>query len=149
MCQLFTGPRDERRLIAQLTVTPGRVVQGGDVTAEMVLWNNTDREMLIEGTCCWIFQVYDSGMQELHISWVCPAEVCRTKQLMPGEKMRIAQKFPTLTPSQYADYWPSDHGKLVAGEYTVTSTWGHVKDDTKNATSGEAAFYVIKPRRTF
>ena len=145
-CEQSTRIEATHTLIVELTATPERVVRGGDVTVEMVLWNNTNKEILIEETCCWTFQVFTSDMQELPIFWICPTSVCLTRRLMPGERMRRSEKFPTLIPSSYAEYWPSDDGKLPAGEYIVISQLGYLKSDPRIVPFGQVKFEVVKPR---
>jgi hypothetical protein len=128
-------------LIAELAFTPERVVQGEKIVIEMLVWNNTKKEIVLDCGCCWRFRLFTSEMQELAMTWPCPTVVCLPMHFRPGEQRRYTHRFAALVADES---WPSDNGNLPIGKYIVRAGYGDLFSDDNPCPWAQGAFWVIK-----
>ncbi len=128
-------------LIADLTFTPARVVQGERIVLEMLIWNNTKKEIVLDCDCCWLFRLFTADMQELVMAWPCPAVVCGPMHIGAGDQKRYTYRFSALVADES---WPSDNGNLPVGKYIVRAGYGDLSDDDNPCPWAQGVFWVIE-----
>jgi hypothetical protein len=128
-------------LITELTFTPGRVVQGEKIKLEMLIWNKTKKEIVLDCNCCWAFRLYTADMRELAMMWPCPTIVCLPMHIKPDAQESIRYGFAALVADAS---WPSDNGNLPVGKYIVRAGYGDLSSDDNPCPWAQGVFWVIE-----
>ena len=130
-------------LIAELAFTPERVVQGEKIVLEMLIWNNTKKEIVLDCGCCWRFRLYTADMEELQTEWPCPTVVCQPMHIKRDDQRRYTYRFAALVADES---WPSDNGNLPVGKYIARAGFGDPSGNDSPCPCAQGVFWVIEKK---